>query len=61
MAISIFYRDHRKGKQPAWGFYDENGKLVITRGTPDVIGGMWYAPQEMEREVLRIAKEVFAT
>ncbi len=45
------------GKRQAWGFYD-NGELVITRGNPAVMG-MWYATQEMEREVLRIAREVF--
>jgi len=46
------------GKRQAWGYYD-NGELVITRGSPASMP-MWYATQEMEREVLRIAREVFA-
>lgn len=45
------------GKRQAWGYYD-NGELVITRGNPAAMP-MWYATTEMEREVLRIAKEVF--
>lgn len=47
-----------KGKRQAWGYYDD-GELVITRGNPAAMP-MWYATQEMEREVLRIAREVFA-
>ena len=47
------------GKRPMWGFYDESGDLVLTRGNPAVMG-MWYATQEMEREILKIAREVFA-
>lgn len=47
-----------KGKRQAWGYYDEAGNLVITRGNPAAMP-MWYATTEMEREVLRIAKEVF--
>lgn len=49
-----------KGKRQAWGYYDESGNLVITRGNPAAMP-MWYATTEMEREVLRIAREVFAT
>lgn len=46
-----------KGKQLMWGYYD-NGELVLTRGNPASMP-MYYATQEMEREVLRIAQEVF--
>jgi hypothetical protein len=46
------------GKRRAWGFYDETGKLIKTRGTPAAMP-MWYATTEMQREVERIAKEVF--
>jgi len=47
------------GKRQAWGYYD-NGELVITRGNPASMP-MWYATQEMEREVRRIAQEVFGS
>lgn len=46
------------GKRKAWGFYDESGELVVTRGTPAALP-MWYATQEMERMVAAIAREVF--
>lgn len=45
------------GKRQMWGYYDE-GQLVLTRGNPAAMP-MWYASQEMEREVYRIAREVF--
>lgn len=45
------------GKRKAWGYYD-NGELVITRGNPAAMP-MWYATEEMRREVLRVAREVF--
>ena len=45
------------GKRQAWGYYD-NGELVITRGNPAAMP-MWYATEEMRREVLRVAREVF--
>lgn len=47
-----------KGKRNSWGYYDEGGELHITRGTPAAMP-MYYAAVEMERELLRIAKEVF--
>lgn len=46
------------GKRKAWGYYDDKGKLVITRGNPAAMP-MWFATKEMEREITRIAKEVF--
>lgn len=48
-----------KGKQKAWGFYDENGELVITHGTRAAMP-MYHAVRIMQQEVERIAKEVFA-
>lgn len=60
-----------KGKRQAWGYYGEPGssgvvkvnkktgkEVVLTHGNPAAMP-MWYATQEMEREVERIAKEVF--
>ena len=46
------------GKHPAWGFRDESGELVITRGNPAAMP-MWYASEEMKSNILRVAQEVF--
>lgn len=48
-----------KGKQNAWGYYDDSGNLVITHGTPAAMP-MYYTAKEMKEEVKRIAMEVFA-
>ena len=47
-----------KGKQKAWGFKDDSGELIITRGTPATMP-MWYATEEMKNSILKIAREVF--
>lgn len=47
------------GKQQAWGYYDENEQLVITRGTPATMP-MYNAAQEVLRKAISIAREVFA-
>ena len=46
------------GKRPAWGFKDDSGELVITRGNPAAMP-MWYASEEMRNKILKISKEVF--
>lgn len=46
------------GKRQAWGFKDESGELVITRGNPAAMP-MWYASEEMRNSILTIAKKVF--
>ena len=46
------------GKKQAWGYYDEDGELVITRGTPATMP-MYNAAQEVMRKSVEIAKEVF--
>ena len=46
------------GKKQAWGYYDENGALVITRGTPASMP-LYNAAQEVMRKAIEIAKEVF--
>jgi hypothetical protein len=48
-----------KGKQKAWGYYDENDELVITRGNPAAMP-MWYASEEIKNSVLKVVKEVFS-
>ena len=47
-----------KGKRKAWGYRDEGGEVVITRGNPASMP-MWYATEEMRRSILQIAKEVW--
>ena len=49
-----------KGKQKAWGFYDDSGALVITHGTPAAMP-MLHASRTMRQEIERIAREVFST
>lgn len=46
------------GRKKTWGFYDENGALKITRGTPAQMP-MYKAIQTVSREVVSIAKGVF--
>ena len=47
-----------KGKRKAWGYEDENGEVVITRGNPAAMP-MWYASEEIKNSVLKVVKEVF--
>ena len=47
------------GKQKAWGYFDESGELVITRGNPAAMP-MWYASEEIKNSVLKVVKEVFS-
>ena len=60
-----------KGKQTTWGYYGEPGssgvvkvnrktgkEVVLTHGNPASMP-MWYATEEMRREVLNVAREVF--
>ena len=46
------------GKRNAWGYKDEAGELVITRGSPAAMP-MWYASEEMRSAVLQKFVEVF--
>ena len=46
------------GKKQAWGYYDESGELVITRGTPATMP-LYNAAQEVMRKSVEIAREVF--
>lgn len=46
------------GKKQAWGYYDADGELVITRGTPATMP-MYNAAQEVMRKSVEIAREVF--
>ena len=46
------------GSRKAWGYKDENGDLIITRGTPASMP-MYNAAQEVARKSIEIAREVF--
>lgn len=46
------------GKGNAWGYYDDNGELVITRGTPASMP-MYNAAKEITKKAIQIAREVF--
>lgn len=48
------------GKRRGWKYQDDNDQLVFTRGNPAAMP-MWYATEEMRREIYKIAKEVFST
>lgn len=47
-----------KGKRRAWGYKNEDGEVVITRGNPAAMP-LWYATEEMRRSILQIAREVW--
>ena len=46
------------GKRQAWGFRDETGELVVTRGNPAAMP-MWYASEEMRNAIKEKFVEVF--
>ena len=54
--IGSYGKGYGKGK--AWGYYDEGGELVITRGTPATMP-MYNAAKEVTKRAIEIAKEVF--
>jgi hypothetical protein len=47
-----------KGQQTAWGYYDENKEIVITRGTPATMP-MYRACISVANKAITIAREVF--
>lgn len=49
-----------KGKRRAWGYLDDDGELVITRGNPAAMP-MWYASEEIKNSILKVAREVFGS
>ena len=54
--IGSYGKGYGKGK--AWGYYDETGELVITRGTPATMP-MYNAAKEVTKRAIEIAREVF--
>ena len=47
-----------KGKRRVWGFYDENGDLKLTYGTPASMP-LYHATQEVKQRIPEIARDVF--
>lgn len=47
-----------KGKRQGWVYKNANDERVFTRGNPSAMP-LWYATQEMERQITKIAREVF--
>lgn len=56
--VSIGEYGHGYGKRQIWGYYDENGNLHLTHGTP-ASAPMFYAAKEIARLIPDIAREVF--
>ena len=54
--IGSYGKGYGKGK--AWGYYDETGELVITRGTPASMP-MYNSAKEVAKKAIKIAGEVF--
>ena len=54
--IGSYGKGYGKGK--AWGYYDDTGELVITRGTPASMP-MYNAAKEVTKKAIAIAREVF--
>ena len=54
--IGSYGKGYGKGK--AWGYYDEDGELVITRGTPATMP-MYNSAKEVTKRAIEIAREVF--
>ena len=54
--IGSYGKGYGKGK--AWGYYDDKGELVITRGTPATMP-MYNAAKEVTKQAIKIAREVF--
>ena len=54
--IGSYGKGYGKGK--AWGYYDDTGELVITRGTPATMP-MYNAAKEVTKRAIEIAREVF--
>lgn len=54
--IGSYGKGYGKGK--AWGYYDDTGELVITRGTPASMP-MYNAAKEVTKKAIEIAREVF--
>lgn len=53
-----FHRGRSRGAGQGWKF-NQSGEAIFTRGNPAAMP-MYYASEEMKREITKIAREVFA-
>ena len=58
MGYTIGSYGNGNGKKSAWGFYDKNGDILITHGTPAAMP-MYRGVSEAIRAIDEIAREVF--
>ena len=58
LGFTIGSFDKGNGKREAWGYYDENNELKLTRGTPATMP-MHRAVQTVCNDIQNIAREVF--
>lgn len=58
LGFTIGSFDKGNGKKEAWGYYDENNELKLTRGTPATMP-MYRAVQTVCNDIQNIAREVF--
>ena len=58
MGFTIGTYGYGRGKRQAWGYYNESGETVVTRGTPASMP-MYNAAQEVMHKAIEIAREVF--
>ena len=57
--VGIGEYGYGRGKRKAWGYRDNGGDIKITHGNPAAMP-LWYASEEMRKNILTIAREVFA-
>lgn len=57
MVIGSYGKHH--GVQKVWGYYDDNGDLVLTHGVKAQMP-MYKAQTEIERQMVAVAKRVFS-
>ena len=56
--VGIGEYGYGRGKRKAWGYRDSGGEIKITHGNPAAMP-LWYASEEMRKNILTIAREVF--
>ena len=56
--VGIGEYGYGRGKRKAWGYRDNGGDIKITHGNPAAMP-LWYASEEMRKNILTIAREVF--
>ena len=60
LGFTIGSYGYGRGKQQVWGYENEKGEIVITRGTPATMP-LYNAAQEVMRKSVEIAREVWGS